>query len=594
MLPFPVVLRRRWLVFLGLILTIALSACNFHQFRTEAAQGSQFVISTLGNPKTFNFAFNQEFPNVFIFTHEGLVNQNGVTAELEPELAESWQFSENKKHVIFTLRPGLKWSDGQPLTAADVVFTFQDIYLNAAIPTDIQDGLKIGVSRALPTVKALDDRRIEFTLPEPFSPFLSSLSDAAILPAHSLQESVQTKDEKGNLKFLSTWGTDTDPQKIVVAGPYTIAQYVPSQRVIFRRNPHYWRKDSQGKSLPYFDRIVWQIVESTDTQLLKFRSGDMDGLDRLSPNDFSLLKRGEKLGKYTIYEGGPRSGTNFISFNLNRARNSQGKPLVDPIKSRWFNNKAFRQAVAYAIDRPKLLNNVFQGIGALQDSPVSVQSSFYLSPAEGLKVYDHNLEKAKNLLRSAGFQYNRQGQLLDALDNRVQFTLITNSENKTRVAMAAQIKQDLQKLGIQVDFNPISFNTLTEKLSSTRDWECYLLGFTGGVEPNDGANIWTSKGGLHSFNQGPQPGEPPIQGWQVSEWEQEIDRLFIAAAREFDPAKRKALYAQYQQIVQEELPSIHLITTTALAVVRDRIQNVKFSGVDRRGIVWNLYELREE
>jgi peptide/nickel transport system substrate-binding protein len=577
---------------LSFCVAIALNACSGQHFKVESAQIPQYITSTLSNPKTFNLALSQEWPDISILTSDFLIDQNGVTGKIEPELAESWTISPDKLKYVFTLREGLKWSDGQPLTANDVVFSFNDIYLNEKIPTDVRDGLKIGVERRLPKVSKVSDRQIEFTLPEPFSPFLSSLVGITIYPAHVLKDSVTTMDNNGNPKFLSTWGTDTDPKKIIVNGPYVIDSFATGQRVIYRRNPHYWRRDAQGKQMPYIDQIIWQIVESSDNQLIKFRSGELDALG-LGPDDFSLVKREERRGKFTIYSGGPASGTNFISFNLNRAKNKDGQPLVDPIKSRWFNNQAFRQAVAYAIDRPTMINNIFRGIGQPQDSPISVQSPFYLSPKDGLKSYNYNPQKSKELLQGAGFKYNAQGQLLDADGNRVRFTLITNAENKTRVGMAAQIKQDLEKIGMQVDFNPISFNTLVEKLSTSRDWECYLLGFTGGVEPNDGANVWMSKGGLHSFNQGPQPGQPPIQGWEVSDWEKEIDRLFIEGAREFDPAKRKTIYAEFQKIVQDQLPSIHLINSIAMTAIRNRIQGIQYTSLDRRGTMWNVYELKE-
>ncbi|HEY9861064.1 MAG TPA: ABC transporter substrate-binding protein, partial [Candidatus Obscuribacterales bacterium] len=370
---------------------------------------------------------------------------------------------------------------------------------------------------------------------------------------------------------------------------YMLAGYVPSQRVIFQRNPYYWRKDVQGNALPYIERFIWQIVESTDTSLLQFRSGGLDALG-VSPENFSLLKGEEKRGKFTIYNGGPAAGTNFISFNLNKARRADGRPIVDPIKSQWFNTLAFRQAVAYALDRQTMINNTFRGIGQPQNSPISVQSPYYLPPEEGLKVYDYNPDKAKQLLLGAGFKYNAQGQLQDAEGHPVRFTLITNSGNKIREAMGAQVKQDLQKIGIQVDFNPINFSTLVEKLSTTRDWDAYLLGLTGGVEPNDGANVWLSKGGLHSFNQGPTPGQPPIQGWEVTEWEKEIDRLYIQGAQELDETKRKAIYAKVQQITQEQVPVIYLVNPLSLSAVRNRIEGVKFTALG--GSLWNIYELK--
>lgn len=580
-------LRRLGLVALVVTVAIALSSCNPTNFKTEAAQVPQMVVSTLSDPKTFNYPLNQESPHVFTYIYEGLITENG-DGEVEPALAESWEISENKRRIVFTLRDGLKWSDGQPLTADDITFTYNDIYFNEKIPTDVRDVLRIGESGALPTVRKLDDRRIEFTVPEAFAPFLR-ITGLSILPRHALIDSVKTLGSDGNPKFLSTWGVDTDPSKIVVNGPYMLAGYVPSQRVIFQRNPYYWRKDVQGNALPYIERFIWQIVESTDTSLLQFRSGGLDALG-VSPENFSLLKGEEKRGKFTIYNGGPAAGTNFISFNLNKARRADGRPIVDPIKSQWFNTLAFRQAVAYALDRQTMINNTFRGIGQPQNSPISVQSPYYLPPEEGLKVYDYNPDKAKQLLLGAGFKYNAQGQLQDAEGHPVRFTLITNSGNKIREAMGAQVKQDLQKIGIQVDFNPINFSTLVEKLSTTRDWDAYLLGLTGGVEPNDGANVWLSKGGLHSFNQGPTPGQPPIQGWEVTEWEKEIDRLYIQGAQELDETKRKAIYAKVQQITQEQVPVIYLVNPLSLSAVRNRIEGVKFTALG--GSLWNIYELK--
>ena len=581
---------------LTLFTGLALAGCNPTSLKTEAAQVSQLVISTLGDPKTFNYALNQEFPNVFLFTTEGLTTINYATGDIEPALAESWTVSKDKKQIVFTLREGLKWSDGEPLTSDDVIFTYNDVVFNKNIPTDAKDALKIGSSGSFPKVRKLDERRVEFILPEPFAPFLRTTAAApegiALYPKHALVEAIKSKDSGGNPKFLATWGTNANPKEIVVNGPYLIESYTPSQRVVFRRNPHYWRKDAQGNQQPYIERIVWQIVESTDTALIQFRSGGLDMAEpwgRMPPEYYSLLKREEKRGKFKAFTGGPRPGTVFISFNQNKGKRN-GKPLVDPIKSRWFNTLEFRQAIAYALDRQAMVNNTIRGLGELQNSPITVQSPYFMTAKEGLKAYDYNPNKAKELLTKAGFKYNNQNQLTDAEGNRVQFTLLTNAENKTRVALGAQVKQNLSKLGIQVDFNPIAFNTLTDKVANTLDWECYLLGFTGGVEPNDGANVWLTDGGLHSFNQKPQAGQPPIEGREVAPWEAEIGRLYIEGAKELDEAKRKAIYAETQRLTQEYLPQIYLVNGLSMTAIRDRIQNTKYSALG--GAVWNIYELK--
>ena len=498
--------------------------------------------------------------------------------------------SPDNLQIIFTLRSSLQWSDGAPLTVDDVVFTYNDIYFNNEIPTDIRDILRIGESGALPKVRKLDNRRVEFTVPEPFAPFLRFAGGIAILPEHALRQSVETKNRDGRPQFLSTWGTNTDPAKIIVSGPYQLESYAPNQRVIFRRNPHYWRQDAQGNPLPYIERFIWQIVESPDTALIQFRSLGLDILE-IGPGSFQLLKREEQRGKFTIYDGGPDFGTQFVCFNLNKGRRD-GRPLVDPIKSRWFNNVAFRQAVAYGINRQAMLNNVYRGVGELQNSPISVQSPYYLPPEAGLKVYNYAPEKAKELLTGAGFKYNNQGQLLDADGNRVRFTMLSQAGNRTVDAIGSQIKLDLSKIGIQVDFNPIDFAVMVDKITNTLEWESYFGLITGSVEPHSGANIWTPDGGFHPFNQKPQAGQPPIEGREVADWEAEIGRLYIEGAQELDEAKRKEIYAETQRLAQEYLPFIHLVNPLALTAVRDRIEGVEFSALG--GTLWNIYELKVE
>ncbi len=564
-------------------------ACSPNQFRTQSANVPELIIPSASGPSTFNPVLNTSFFSVGGFLFQGMLTENGLTAELEPALAESWQISDDKRRVIFTLRKELKWSDGKPLTVDDVVFTFRDVYLNPKIESGSKDILRVGLKGELPSVKKLDDRRIEFAIPEPFAPFIRFVGGVPILPAHILKKSITTTDDKGNLEFLSTWSLQTNPRDVVGAGAYVMESYTPGQRVILRRNPYYWRKDEQGNPQPHIERIVWQIIESTDAQIIRFRSGELDTVG--VPSDaFQLVKQDEKQGSYRVYNGGPERTMTFVSFNLNQAKNSRGKPFVDPIKSRWFNRTEFRQAVAYAINRDRIKQTVFRGLAELQNSPIYFKSPYYLSPEQGVKVYDYNPDKAKALLQQAGFRYNNQGELLDADGNRVEFTILVKSEEKSRVDMMNQIREDLGAIGIKANPQVISFNSILEKLK-TRDWECYVGKFAGGsVDPHGGFNIWYSQGELHQFNQGIRSGEPPIQDWQVSDWEREIDRLMIAASQELNETKRRALYAEFQQLVQEQVPFIYLVNELSFEAVRDRIQNLKFSALG--GSLWNLYELK--
>jgi peptide/nickel transport system substrate-binding protein len=574
---------------LGLVMAIALTACNAKGLHIQAAQVPQIIQGSLSDPKTFNYALSNEGGAVFPYLYEGLLTQHPITGKYEPVLAESWTTSPDSRRITFTLRDGLKWSDGQPLTVDDVVFSYNQIYLNPDIPTDIQDVLKIGQNKKLPSVKKVGDRQVEFTTPEPFAPFLTN-AGIPILPKHILEKTITTKGPDGNPLFISTWGTDTDPKKIVCNGPYVLDQYVSSQRVVFRRNPYYWRKDAQGKPLPHIERIVWKVVENRNTELLKFRSGDLDDIEPVRPEDFQLLKQEEKRGKFTLHMGGPRPMTTFIAFNLQQGKRN-GKPLVDPIKAQWFNNPKFRQAVAHAIDRQKMNTNIYRGLGNILSSNIMPQSEFYLTPEKGGKRYDYNLDTAKKLLLSAGFRYGDRNQLLDAAGHPVRFTLMTNAGNNVREAVIAQIRQDLAKVGMQVDLNPINFNVMIDKLDNSLDWEAYVIGFGSPVrDPHSGTNIWDVNASSHNFNQPGLPGKPPVEGRVVADWEAEIGRLYIAGSQEMDPTQRKELYLQSQRLFQEYLPWIPLVTERIMAVTRDRVQSIQFPDIGEA--FWNIQELR--
>jgi len=640
LIKLPPLWRRGLMMMLALVAVVTLHACGLDRFATPVDKVSQVVIPTPSGPATFNYPLNQSAYSVFGFLYEGLISENPVTGNLEPNLAESWEISPDKQRIAFTLRSGLKWSDGEPLTADDVVFTYNSVYLNQCISTGLKDILRVGLSRTFPKVEKLDEQRIQFIISEPFAPFLRFVGGLPILPAHSLRETTETyklpekellaklggeeaftqfcncsckrseaESEESECrkylsadvadktleqielrpKYMSTWGVETDPQTIVGSGPYTMERFIPVQWVFFRQNPYYWRRDEGGNAQPYIERVVLKIIESSNNQLIQFRAGELDNLST-PPEAFELLKGEEKQGRFTIYEGGPDPSTRFVGFNLNRAsRKPNGEdPLVDPIKSGWFNTLAFRQAVAYAIDRETMKENIFRDLGIVQHSPLYVTSPYYLSPAEGLKVYQYNPQKSRELLLGAGFRYNARDELEDAAGNRVQFTLLVKAEEKTRVDMAVKIQENLEAIGMKVDLQTLNFNSILERLGNG-DWECYVGGFGGGsLEPHSGFNIWSSSGRLHQFNQSAQPGQPPLYGRVVTDWEKEIDRLFVEGARELDETKRQAIYAEFQQIVQEQVPFFYLVNQLSLDAVRDRVKGVQYTA--RGGAFWNIYE----
>jgi peptide/nickel transport system substrate-binding protein len=238
-----------------------------------------------------------------------------------------------------------------------------------------------------------------------------------------------------------------------------------------------------------------------------------------------------------------------------------------------------------------MINNIYQGLGATQNSSISVGTPYYREPTKA-EIYDYDLAKAKQLLKEAGFQYKKNNQLFDSAGHRVRFTLFVPAGGGASESLGNQIKQDLAKLGMDVNFSPIAFSIMVDKIDNSLEWDAVLISFTGSVEPNEGSNLWLSTGRSHMFNQQPSPQQEPITGHEVSAWEKELDRLYIDAARELDETKRKALYSQVQQVTQANVPVIFLVNPLYLSAVRNRVKGIVPSTTHPAGVLWNLPELQ--
>jgi len=523
--------------------------------------GGTFLDSQVSDPRTFNPVIAQETsstgPLGSLF--DGLVEDNGETTETEPALAESWTTSKDGKTWTFVLRQGLQWFDGEPLTADDVVFTFQVIY-DRKIPNSLSDVLSVA-GKPIQVTK-VDARMIRFTTAEPFGPFLRTIG-IGILPKHKLQAAY------GAGKFNQTWGVNTPPRELIGSGSFMMTEYKPAQRIVYERNPHYWKVDLAGHRLPYIARIVLTIVPDQNAHRLLFQAGQTDSYG-IRPREYAEFKRKEKTGNYTVYDGGPSFGTEFLTFNENP------KSGLPEFKLKWFQTQKFRQGVAYAIDRQAIINQVYAGHATPQYGPESPADKFFFNPH--VTTYPYSLDKAAQVLAEGGFKRGSDGVLRDADGHLVQLVISTNSDNQDRVAIANIIRQDLTKLGMQVTLVPEAFNTLVNKLVESYKWEAMVLGLTGGIEPHNGQNVWKSSGSLHMwFPKEPKP---------ATQWEAQLDRYFNLAATTVDQNRRKEYYNQYQEIVAEEVPFVYTAIPNAYVAVRNKFGNIKFTAFG--GPFWNF------
>lgn len=538
--------------------------------------GGTFVSSTIGEgPKTFN-PFNTKdniSAQMSEIMYDGLVTTNPVTGETIPKLAKS--FSVNGKEYIVNLRHGLKWSDGKPITADDVVFTWQNIIFDGFGNTSTRDSVMI--DGKLPTVEKIDDYTVKFVTPEPFAPFLRMLS-SPIAPKHIFQPAVN----RGREYFDGFLSTNTNPKEFVTSGAFRLKEYVPAQRVVFERNPNYYEINKDGKKLPYLDKLVYLIVGDINNQVLKFEGGELDEISLQGAN-VARFKEMEKHSDFSVFNIGPDTGTMYLSMNMNNRKDEKGKYYVEPKKQVWFQDKNFRQAVDYALDRKNMVFNIANGLGYPLFTPETLNSIFL---NKNLKPYDKNIEKSKELLKKSGFAWDKAGHLIDRFGNHVEFDLYTNAGNTEREAIGVMVKQDLEDLGMKVNFKPIEFNSLVNKLMASLDWDMVIMGFTGSpLEPNGGKNVWLSDGTLHIFNQRlERDANSPRYAF-----EKRIDYLYTQGALATKFEDRKKYYDEYQAIVYDEKPLIYIYSPIRIVALRNKFKNIYPTSLG--GVTHNIEEV---
>ncbi|MEI8128428.1 MAG: ABC transporter substrate-binding protein [bacterium] len=539
--------------------------------------GGVLVASTIGEgPKTFN-PFNTKDATSATMADtmfDGLVATRAEDGEAVPKLAKSFEISPDGKTYTFKLRRGIKWSDNKTITAEDVVFTWNKIILAGLGNTSTRDSVLI--DGQLPKVEKVDDYTVKFTTIKPFAPFLRILS-APIAPKHVFEPAVK----KGEKYFQSFWSTTTPPKNFVISGAFKLKEYVPAQRIVFERNPNYYEINLNGEKLPYLDKIIYLIVGDLNNEILKFEAKELDTIS-LRGSNVGRYKKREAKSDFIIYNIGPDTGTMFVAINMNKRKNEQGKYYVATKKQAWFNDRNFRYAIDWAIDRQNMVNNIANGLASPLFTAESL-NSIYLNKklANG---HPKDLKKAKEYLKKSGF-YWKNKVLYDKRNNRVEFDLYTNAGNTEREAIGVMVKQDLEDLGMKVNFKPVEFNSLVNKLVNSLDWDLVIMGLTGTpLEPHNGKNVWYSTGSLHLFNQ-----RPDGKATDRFDWEVKLDKIIDEASLKITFNDRKKLYDEYQQIIYDEKPIIYLYSPIRVIAIRKKFGNIFPSPLS--GVTYNLDEI---
>ena len=536
--------------------------CKVNRPANDHAKNQILYMAIASDPRTFNpilitdASSGQLTGDLF----ESLIRMNPKTTLPEAGLAEKWDVAADNKTITFHLRHDVKWFDGQPVTSHDVLFTLDVIY-DPKVPNSFRPILLVDHKPIV--AEAPDDYTLVMRVPRPFAPLFYSIG-IPVMPAHILEPIWKA----GN--YNHTWGIDTPPDKLIGNGPYHMTRYAQSQVVQYERNNNYWMKDEHGGQLPRLHGQSVTIVQDQNAAYLRYLSGQIDTYSPRAEEVPSLQDKAKELD-ITVKQIGIDTGSLFFSFNRNPRRFIKNG-VVNP-KLNWFTDMKFLQAMAHMVDKAAMINLVFHGLAVPAVADISPENKIFSNP--NLKDYDYDPKLAADILEGAGYHLARPGVRTDSKGNRLEFDLATNTGSPERNEMCTIFKQDLESLGIKVNYRPLEFTTLVDKLDSSFDWDCVLMGFTGGVEPNDGANFYRSSGNLHIWN--------PSQPTPATPWEAEIDTLLDQGASEMDLPKRAPYYWKIQQILHDQLPIIETVRA-------QRYASWKNSLIDYQPTVWGLYK----
>jgi peptide/nickel transport system substrate-binding protein len=513
---------------------------------TGGQSQSELRFCLRGDPKTFNplLVEDEASETVLYLTGGVLVRLNRYTQELEGELATQWKVSENGRRIDFELRKNVLFSDGTPFTCEDVASTLREL-MDSAVHSPAADSFRSAPGQT--ESKCTGPSSVMARFPGPVASLAARFDQVGIMSARSARK------------------------ESAVLGPFTVAEYKPGTSLLLRRNPNYWKRDSNGRQLPYLDSLRLDIQQNRELELLRFRRGELDIVNKLDPEMYDRLTA--EMPR-TVVDAGPSLDWEVVFFN--QVANA---PLPD-YKRRWFRSAEFRRAIWGAINRDDICRVVYRGHAKPAVGPVSVSNRFWLNSALTPPVYSVNVASMR--LQSDGF--HRSGDaLLDREGHKVEFSMITNAGNKLHERTLALIQQDLAKLGIQLNIVILDFPSLIERISRSFNYESVLMAFVNvDLDPSDQMNIWLSSGANHQWNPNQKTPETP--------WEAQIDKLMQTEAASPDMKQRKAAFDRVQEIVSEKAPMLFLVNPDALSAVSASVKNVT-PALLRPQIYWNVERL---
>jgi len=541
------------------------------QFELGIRGGSLY--STIENdPKTFNTltARDADTRAVIDVLMAPLATYDPYKKEFIPHLAD-FKIEIDDQHetmrVLFTLRNDVYWTNPsgtvkKQLTADDFIFWYDEVegdplvqhpgYPNQFV--DMPDG---STKRII--IEKIDTFTFAFIYPRIVAnPILSS--NMKVGPRFVFQTA---KEEGGVEAMLNLLSIDGDVRNILSMGPFHIWEYEPGVKVVLKRNPYYWEKDSANNTLPYIDYLIYKIVPDQNTSFLLFKNNKIDVYSP-RPEDLDiLLKPDEQERNYAVYEGGESLRASFFTVN-------QNPNTVDSIKYSWFSKAKFRQALSCLLDRDRIAQNVYRGL-AKPAEYFFARANMYFDPAIKLE-YTFNPEHALRLLNSIHITKAEDGLLYDENNNHIEFNLFYGNENTIIANIASIYAETLRSYGITLHQRGIDFQNLVARLTQSYDWDMVIVALSANYWPSGGSNVWQSNGNFHVWY--------PLQTKPATDWERRIDYLYNKGRFTVDKVVAKKIYDEYQRIILTQLPIIYVVYPYSYLAIRSKWKNVFYDSLD--------------
>jgi peptide/nickel transport system substrate-binding protein len=523
-----------------------LEACGNQPSAQNVAvkKGGHVAEGSTSDPTTFNYIFITDtasaIPQGLMFA--SLLNQRGDGA-LIPEIAKSVPKVESDQLTYkFDLRQDVTWSDGQPLTADDVLFTFNLMFGSVYDYKAINSPNWPDLQQYLESVTAPDKYTVVMKTKVPYAPFLTNYGTLSPLPKHVL-EPLALK-APGDFRKI-----DYNFAPTVVSGPFLFDRWDKSQQVALKANA----KHFLGR--PNLDSYVIKIV-STSTQIAdQLKTGELD-VGGIDPSLWDDMATATNINRVSFFG----AGWEYFAYNVdpnNPAHRASGKIFGDPATG-----KMVRQALYHAIDRTKIANAVYF---KQADVAYSVEPETSWALTANLPKYPFDLQKAKDMLDQAGWKVGSDGvRTKDGV--RFSFEIITSVGVKTREAIVQILSEQWRQIGVDATAKPIQFPEYV-KTSTTRDFDMVMGGIVTGVDP-DLSGVYHSRTIGHGLNR---------MGYRSTQ----LDNLLDKAVQVIDQSKRKPIYAQVQQILMEDVPAAVLVWPRTLAGISKRVQKFGLAPYNR-------------